>query len=131
MKHPLLAPIALTTIALAVHAAPARLPYQPAHAPSEPPQIQLGGTTWKGACYDIPCWITFEPGGKLTYRTQPNNMITGSPGFWRLTGNQLFFEIAQYSEHRGTIVGDSVQGDSTNKANMRARFQLQRLAPGE
>ena len=93
-------------------------------------ELDLRGTTWHGKCFDIPCFITFEPNGALTYRVNKNDPNT-SPGVWRLTGDQLFFEINQFSEHRGPIVNNVAQGESSNKSGMRGKFQLHRLASGE
>lgn len=125
----LLTPVWIAFSLCALQGAPARLPYE--RVSSEAAWFELAGTTWKGACYKIPCWITFERDGKLTYRTSPNDVNSSSPGMWRLTGNELFFEINQYSEHRGPVIGNVVQGDSLNKANMRDRFRLERIEPGQ
>jgi hypothetical protein len=134
MKRLLCLMFAFTGVAVgALHAAPARLPYRPEKVPEPPPQpaqLDLRGTTWRGSCFDIPCLITLEPDGKLTYRVNKNDTNT-SPGFWRVAGDQLVFEINQFSEHRGPIVGNSVQGESSNKSGMRGKFQLQRVPPGE
>jgi hypothetical protein len=108
-----------------------RLPRAPEKIPDPPPpQLDLRGTTWHGKCFGIPCFITLEPNGTLTYRVNKNDPNT-SPGVWRLTGDQLFFEINQFSEHRGPIINNTVQGESSNKSGMRGKFQLQRVAPGE
>ena len=122
-----LAPLCLALGLCSTQGAPARLPHERMPAP-ETPTLDLTGTTWQGACYNIPCWITFEAGGKLTYRTSPNDANI-SPGVWRLTGTELYFEINQYSQHRGPVLGNSVEGDSSNNAGMRDRFRLQRVAP--
>jgi hypothetical protein len=111
--------------------APARLPNGPEKPPDPPPALlDLRGTTWQGECFSIPCRITLEPDGTLTYRTHKDDTNT-SPGVWRQTGNQLVFEINQYSEHRGIITGNIVQGDSSNKGGMRGKFQLQRVPPSQ
>jgi hypothetical protein len=129
MKHLIL--FAFTALAVGVlPAAPARLPYSPERLPEpQPAQLDLRGTTWSGNCFDIPCFITFEPNGSLTYRD--NTEKNSFPGVWRMAGNQLVFEINQFSEHRGPVLGNTVQGESSNKSGMRGKFQLQRVAPGQ
>jgi hypothetical protein len=113
----------------AVDAAPARMLHQPAGAPTIPPaQPSLAGTTWQGMCFNIPCWITLKADGTLTYRTSKDDNST-SPGVWSLTGNQLVFEINQYSTHRGIVADNFVTGDSSNKDGLRGTFRLQRV-PG-
>ncbi len=133
MKRLLLLLFACAGLVLGVaHAAPARLPYEPEKPPELPPApLDLRGSTWRGHCFadtGSACTITLEPGGTLTYR----DAMPGTwPGTWRLTGNLLVIEINQFSEHRGTVSGIIVQGDSSNKIGMRGKFKLQRVLPGE
>jgi hypothetical protein len=46
-----------------------------------------------------------------------------------LTGTKVVIEINMYSEHRGTVIGDIMEGESTNKSGMRGQFRLQRKIP--
>ena len=100
----------------AVHAAPVRTPREP-FVPSsqQSPQLDLSNTSLRGNCFNLPCTITFAADGTLTYNG-------GTTGIWRLSGNQLYFEINRYSEHRGPILGNMVQGESSNKAGREADF---------
>jgi hypothetical protein len=114
------------TLTALAGAAPARLPYTPAPAAEPPPpQLDLRGTTWEGRCFSGACTITFQNDGTLTYRS--GNSPGTSPGVWQLMGNQLSFEINNFSNHHGPVIGDTVQGNSSNRSGTMGTFQLHRV----
>jgi hypothetical protein len=89
------------------------------------PMLELAGTTWRGALFGIDAEITFQKDGSLTYRRDGET----APGSWKTKDNLIWFEINKYSEHRGTISGDTMKGMSTNKGGQSAQFQLRRVIP--
>jgi hypothetical protein len=107
---------------------PARPRYEPPDPPKpSPPMTNLRGTTWHGHFFSTDCQVTFEHNGALTYR---RNQET-DPGFWKLSDNNVVIEINMYSEHRGTVTGNIMEGQSTNKSGMRGQFRLQLGNPGK
>lgn len=121
---------ALSIVWLAVHIAvadaiPARLPYMPEDPAKAPPPISiLANTIWRGRLYDENSRIAFLPDGKLTYG-EPGGT---SPGTWKLEGNQLFFQINDYSEYKTVLLGDVIQGEGVNKAGQKCQPLLKRAA---
>jgi hypothetical protein len=109
-------------------AAPARLHYEPQKREAPPIQGYLHDTTWTGKCFGMECLITFKADGTLDY--QSGNLKANArnyPGFWRISNDLLFFEINKYSEHRGVITGNTIQGDSSNKEGSQSKFRLDRF----
>jgi hypothetical protein len=108
--------------------APAQPRYEPPEAPKSPPgPLELSGTVWDGVFFGGPARITLHPDGTLTYR----HNAEVAPGLWRGTGaDTLYIEINRYSEHRGTLKGNVIQGHSTNRGGMTGEFRLQRVIPG-
>ncbi|MBM3997537.1 MAG: hypothetical protein FJ303_25830 [Planctomycetes bacterium] len=106
-------------------AAPARPLYVPPPPGVEHEFPNLADTVWKGHFFNPSgsIHVTFHRDGTLTYTDGSGN----SPGVWRRTGDQVYIEINKYSEHRGPILGDVIQGESTNKGNLRGNFRLQRV----
>lgn len=114
-------PIAVFLIActgLALHAAPARLPYEPDRLPDPPPsQLDLRGTYWFGKCYTDNFWIIFEKDGSLSYGYNQNKFHNGT---WKVEGNNLYFEMnGKYLEFRGAVQGSIIQGEAWNIAGGR------------
>src|SRR5213079_2963864 len=89
---------AWSILALGVaHAVPARPLFVPPDPPKPPPLIALSGTTWSGRLYSDGERVTFHADGTLTYGHLKGGNDSG--GSWRLTGNQLYFEINKWSEY--------------------------------
>jgi hypothetical protein len=103
--------------------APARLPYEP-EPPAKQYFIHLAGTTWIGMLYQENSKVTFHADGTLTY----GEVGSGSPGIWKLNGNNLYFEINKYSEYQTIVQGDIILGTGTNKAGQGCKPNLKRVA---
>ena len=111
-RMPLLAFAWYVLVLGALDGAPARPLFEPEAPPSQPATISLAGTYWFGKCYVDNFWIIFEPNGTITYGYTGNKWNSGS---WKLEGNSLYFEMnKKYLEFRGTIQGDTIQGESWN-----------------
>jgi hypothetical protein len=83
------------------------VPARPLYEPEPPPKIwtiDLRNTTWVGRLYSDNEQVTFHADGTLSY----GGSIPGSPGVWRLTGNQLYFEINKWSEYHTLVEGDVI-----------------------
>ncbi len=133
--------LSILWIALALalaHAAPARLPYEPADAPKMPAQVtvDLNGTAWLGKYLAANRTFIFETDGTLSYKSAAKT----SKGFknrgsWKLEGNRLYFEHyinpnQKLMEFRGiirdanTIVGEAtfpVKGTKEQQMLQRAQ----------
>jgi hypothetical protein len=133
MKRMLALTVAWSALALSIAGAvPARPLYEPPAAAAPPVMLNLAGTTWQGKLLSgNEVQIVFEPNGVLIYRTPKNIAAKGSPGSWTLIGNQIVFDINKFSEHRGIVNGDVMEGDSSNKNGLRGTFRLQRFSPGK
>jgi hypothetical protein len=108
-------------------AAPYRQPRE--RPPSEPEPLNFNGTQWFGKTYEGTDWtITFEPGGGITNIESGRTYKVGS---WKTTGpNSVYMELNQvYYEFRGTVTGDVLAGDSSNKVGLRWKTTFQRIAP--
>ena len=102
-------------------AVPARPLYEP-EPPAKPTLAPiLAGTTWVGKLFSEGEKISFYTDGTLLYGDPGNG---GSRGSWKLDGNQLFFEINQYSEYqtvvRGDVIGVSAQQSGTGNQTVLA-----------
>ena len=113
---------------------PSRPRYEPPDLPKPPDMIVLANTSWIGHLYTDGECITFHPDGTLTYSMgrpagNPGNPFAGaSPGSWKLTGNQLYFQVNQFSEFHTTIAGDVIQGPGTNKSGQKTQALMRRTA---
>ena len=103
----------LVLMALGVlDAAPARPLYEPPEPPKLATPISLGGTYWFGKCFVDNFWIIFENNGTITYGYTGHKWNSGS---WKLDGNNLYFEMnKKYLEFRGTVTGNTIQGEAWN-----------------
>lgn len=106
------------------HAVPVRPLYEPPAQPGPQVGISLGNTTWSGRLYHDGEQVTFHPDGTLTYGAEPN----GSRGSWRLTGNQLYFEINKWSEYQTIVSGDVISGAGWNKGGQKCQPFLRRIS---
>lgn len=114
------------TLAIALaEAVPARPLYEPTDPPKQQPLVLLIGTTWRGKLFADGEQITFHADGTLTYGFGKG---AESPGSWKLTGNQLYFEVNKYSEYQTTVTGDTIQGSGWNKAGQKVQPYLRRIA---
>ena len=125
-------PVCLILIVAAVdalHAAPARMLYEPASPPEMPPfTIDFRGTQWFGKTYEGTDWhITFEPSGGIT---NIENGQTYRVGSWKATGPvSVHMELNNnYYHYRGTVVGDTLAGDSSNVNGLRWKTTFRRVA---
>jgi hypothetical protein len=117
---------AWSLLALGVaQAVPARPRYEPPDPPKAPPPLSLSGTTWLGRLYAENEQVTFNADGTLTYGHGKGGGT--SPGVWRLTGNQLYFEINKWSEYQTTITGDIIHGNGWNKSGQICQPLLKRV----
>jgi hypothetical protein len=109
------------------HAAPARLPYEP--PPHAPAVYDFRGTWWFGKTYEGNDWtIVFHPDGSVT-NTDGGSTYPKS-GTWRSTGNSLHMDLNQkYYEFRGIVIGDRLEGDSSNVKGLRWKTTFVRIAP--
>lgn len=102
-------------------AVPARPLYEPPQLPKIAPPPLLGGTTWTGTLFIPNSRVTFNPDGTLHYGENGS----GSPGTWKLEGNNLSFQINQYSEYKTMIVnGNAIEGIGWNKAGEKCSVKL-------
>ena len=117
----------------AAHAAPARPLYQPPDPPKSAEFFILHDTVWEGSFFQASgktVRITFMTDGRVVYQGLSGKGVDKtSPGNWKLTGNKIAFDVNKYSEHVGTLVGDVIEGESTNKGGLRGPFRLQRVGP--
>ena len=114
-------------------AVPARPRYEPPEAPKPAAALTIHGV-WRGTLLTkgTSVEIGFTADGKVQY-SRPNKDGTGklgSSGSWRLEGNKVIFDINQYSEHRGVLIGNVIEGESSNKTGLRGTFRLERVGPG-
>jgi opacity protein-like surface antigen len=108
------------------HAAPARLPYEPEKPKEAPAQLDLRGTRWFGFCYQDNMWMIFEKDGTLTYGY---NGATFKNGTWNLQGTNLYFEMNEkYLEFRGSVFGNTFQGESRNVRGMRWQTRMEQTS---
>ena len=126
--------LSLTWLGLALcmaHGAPARPLYQPPEPPKSDPLIDVRNTVWEGAFFTAGRHVSvaFAADGTLIYRGLDKGKVTGaaSSGNWILIGNKIVFDINKYSDHNGTIQGNIIDGESTNKGGMSGRFRLERV----
>ncbi len=121
--------LALALVGLAVSdAAPTREPRGPLPA-TAPEPLNFSGTHWFGKTYEGTDWtIIFEPTGKVT---NIDNGTVYKVGSWKATGSHsVYMELNNvYYEFRGTVVGDMLSGDSSNKVGLRWKSSFQRIAP--
>jgi hypothetical protein len=107
-----LACLAVLAVLSVGDAAPSRPLYQAPDPPVLATPISLAGTYWFGKCYVDNFWIIFEPNGTITYGYSGSKWNSGS---WKVEGNSLYFEMnKRYLEFRGTIQGETIQGESWN-----------------
>ena len=126
MKRLLACSFAWSLLALDVaQAVPARPLYEPPDPPKPPPTFSLDETTWLGRLYAENEQVTFHADGTLTYGHGKGGGT--SPGVWRLTGNQLYFEINKWSEYQTTVDGDVIQGNGWNKNGQKCQPLLKRV----
>ena len=115
--------IAALSLAQAKPVRPDRVPSEP--APPTPAANVLG--MWEGKMLSgFVVRVQFEPGGTLRYFSN-KAMERSSPGKWILTGNTIVFDINNFSEHRGVILGDVMKGESSNKKGTKGEFLLRRV----
>ncbi len=130
MKRGFAAVFALLLIGLAAgNAAPVRLPREPLRV--EPEQLDLRGSRWFGKTYEGTDWtIIFEPNGGVTNIENGNVYKVGS---WKSTGpNTVYMELNNvYYEFRGTITGDVLAGDSSNKVGLRWQTTFRRISQSQ
>jgi hypothetical protein len=108
-------------------AAPARRLYEPPEPPKQFETITLAGTYWFGTCYVPNFWIIFEPNRTITYGYNGNKWNSGS---WKLEGNNLYFEMnKRYLEFRGTVTGNSIQGEAWNVQGSRWKTSFTKTTP--
>lgn len=107
-------------------AVPARPLYVPESSPRPATSPNLGGTTWVGTLFVPGSKVTFNADGTLVYG-EPGS---GSPGTWKLLGNNLYFEINQYSEYTTVITGNIIEGKGQNKAGQQCSPKLYREGSG-
>ncbi len=125
MKRAMIGWCAWFTLALSIaQAVPARPLYVPTEPSKPQPLVMLIGTTWRGKLFSDGEQITFHADGTLTYGFGKGGE---SPGSWKLTGNQLHFEVNKYSEYQTTVTGDTIQGNGWNKAGQKTQPFLQRM----
>lgn len=108
---------------------PARPLYEPPPPPKMPALIQLPGTTWIGRLYTDNEQVTFHADGTLTYGATVKG--AGSPGSWRLVGNQLYFQINNWSEYETIVEGDMIRGNGWNKSGQKCQPMLKRSYNGQ
>lgn len=126
MKRAIVCLSAWLVLALGVaHGVPSRPLYVPPDPPKAPPLLVLSGTTWIGRLYTEGEQVTFHADGSLTYGSTVKG--GGTPGVWRLTGNQLFFEINQWSEYQTVVNGDVISGNGANKSGQKCQPFLKRV----
>jgi hypothetical protein len=121
MRHPLALFVTMLALEMA-QGAPARPLYEPPAAPALAPQL---AGAWDGYFFSDSgrVQVYLHADGSLTYHCPTST----SPGSWRLSGNDVLIDINQYSQHRGKLVGDVIQGESFNRENTRGTFRLQRI----
>jgi hypothetical protein len=109
-----------------LQAAPGRPLYLPPEPPKPMPLFDLRDTTWSGMAFNMQMVVTFRRDGSLVYHG--NKSV---PGSWTLEGNRVYFEInKKASEHRGTILGDAIDGRSTNAVQkLNTPLSLRRMPP--
>lgn len=73
--------------------------------------VNLEGTVWKGSDHLGEWEITFEARGRLHYRRGD----TSATGRWRLDGSSIFFDINNFSEREGRIIGTTMDLTVKNK----------------
>lgn len=106
-------------------ASPARLPFDLA-PPKHADMIEMAGTRWYGSDIESGDWeITFEKGGKITYTYKGRTFRNGS---WQWQGDALYFETnKKYYEFRGTLQGNSIDGESWNVKGIRWHTSMYRV----
>jgi hypothetical protein len=105
------------------HAIPARPLFVPHVQPAPVATPTLAGTTWVGTLYAENERVAFFAGGRLTYGQGDSS----SPGTWSLQGNNLYFQINEYSEYKTIVNGDVIQGIGWNKAGQQCKPVLRRM----
>jgi hypothetical protein len=129
MKRLILLSSTWLTITLGVaHAVPARPLYvPPSIAPIPPTQYaDLRGTTWLGKDFVDDYRITFESDGTVTHGYNGKSRRGGS---WTQHGNAIYFEVnKKYREFKGSVQGDTLQGDSWNVTGKRWQTRLRRIS---
>jgi hypothetical protein len=120
--------IATAWLALAIgmtHAAPERPRYEPPDAPKEAPRFKLDETTWEGQDFVPNYRITFHADGTVTHGY---NQRANRGGSWTFDGTNLYFEVnKKYREFKGTVVGDTIKGNSWNVKGKRWDTNLKRV----
>ena len=106
--------------------APARPLYEPPDPHKPVPAVLFVGTTWVGRLFTDNEQVTFHANGTLTYQFGQDGRDRGSPGTWKLTGNQLWFEVNKYSEYQTTITADTIQGIGWNREGQKVKPLLKR-----
>lgn len=111
-------------------AAPVRQPRGPLRSADAEP-VDFRGTRWFGKTYEGTDWtIIFEPNGGVT---NIENGATYKVGSWKSTGpNTVYMELNNvYYEYRGTVTGDLLDGDSSNRVGLRWKTTFRRIAQSQ
>ena len=103
-------------------AVPARPLYEPEAVQKPALAFNLAGTMWQGTLFLPNSKVTFHADGTLLY----GDVGSGSPGTWKLEGNQLQFQINNYSEYKTVINGNAIEGVGWNKAGDECNPKLYR-----
>lgn len=107
-------------------AVPARPLYEPP-APEAPPAFQFAGTRWFGKTYEGNDWtLILDPNGSVTNIDGPNTYAKS--GFWKANGNNFYMELNQkYYQYHAKLLGDTLQGDSSNVAGLKWKTNFHRI----
>lgn len=89
-----------------------------------PDRPSLEDTEWSGQLDGTAFRYRFDKGGVLRYFS---NSDSTSKGKWKQTGEQVEFDINDYSFHKGTHHGDVLEGTSSNTAGRSWTFRLSRV----
>jgi outer membrane biogenesis lipoprotein LolB len=73
----------------------------------------VAGTTWTGTDSDGDYYeYHFQPDGRLHYKSPSGSFANGT---WKQDGDNIYFEMnKRFSEHKGTIKGDRMEGEAWN-----------------
>ncbi|MBM3997431.1 MAG: hypothetical protein FJ303_25290 [Planctomycetes bacterium] len=104
-------------------AAPVRKPLGP--PPTE--EIEFRESRWIGKTYEGNTWIiVFHADGKVT-NTDGSTTYKNS-GNWRALGTAIHMDLNnKYYEFRGIVVGDQLDGDSSNVTGLRWKTSFRRM----
>ncbi len=96
------------------------------------PAPSLAGSTWKGEDSDGDEFsFQFFADGSLEvtrYDAKQDREVRNKNATWKLTGSDIYIEINnQFSEYRGTITADTMEGSATNRNNKSWTWKLKRV----